>query len=174
MLKHKQGSFFILCNESFILVLANKQPCHGLSEGEYNAPLSLSISNLGSKATRATGYHLFNGGHSPLSHIFQPLRLLSMSSQEFQEKFVDTKCETPCFPRHPEYYKEDGDFTILVENTLFKVGHSSLAVTTGLMTTPRCTDFYCRVTLQHLPTCSSMQWHLEYLVTTRPTKALFC
>ena len=110
MLKHRQGFFFILCNESFILVSANKQPCHGLSEGEYNAPLSLSISNLGSKATRATGYHLFNGGHSPLSHIFQPLRLLSMSSQEFQEKFVDTKCETPCFPRHPEYYKEDGDF----------------------------------------------------------------
>ena len=173
MLKHKEGSFFIPCNESFILVLKNKQQC-GLSEGEYNGPLSLLTSNLGQKPQGATGYHLFNGGHSPLLHIFQPLRLLSMSSQEIQEKFVDTKRESPCFARHPEHYKEDGDFTILVENTLFKVGHSSLAVTTGLMTIPRCTDFYCRVTLQHLPTCSSMQWHLEYLVTTRPTKPLFC
>ena len=166
MLKHKEGSSFILCNESFILVLEDKQQC-GFSEGEYNAPLSLLISNLGSKATRATGYHLFNGGHSP----FQPVRPLSMSSQESQKKFVDTTRESSFFARHPEYYKDDGDFTILVENTLFKVGHSPLAVTTGLMMIPRYTDFYCRVTLQHLPTCSRMQWHL---VATPPTKALFC
>lgn len=108
----------------------------------------------------------------PLS-IFQPLRPFNMSSQEFQEKSVNTKREISVFACHPEYYKEDGDFTILVENTLFKVGHSPLAVTTGLMITPRCTGFYCRATLQHLPTCSRLQWHLEYLVATRPTKAIF-
>lgn len=60
---------FILCDGFFIPVLPNKQPCHGLSEGEYNAPLSLSISNLGSKATMVSGYRLFNGGHSTLFHI---------------------------------------------------------------------------------------------------------
>lgn len=64
---------------------------------------------------------LFNGGHSPLFNIFQPLRPLSMSSPESQKKFVYTKRETPFFVLDLEYYKEDGDFTILVESTLFKV-----------------------------------------------------